>query len=408
MPSLLLSVLSLGNIILSAAIVIVSFSLFLYLVAHNHRNSVARSFSALLAFLAIVYVGDMFLQRVSMDPGGAFGDAVIWLKFKWLGIAFIPACYLHFSDAVLRATHAPSRFRRVAIVFSYGVSLLFLVLVALSDLVVRDGFFFPQAAQFKGGPLFPLFALFFFALTGWGFYNLRSARERTLTPTTHRRMTYLAAAFLAPAFGVFPYLIFASFPAELSPWLLLLVTLIGKMGIGTMIVVMAYTVAYQGALSPDRIIKHDLIHFLLRGPLVATAVMGLMLSVPNVERWIGLSRETVMYALVIAAIVVLELAINLGKPFIDLFVFWGDRDELTRIQQIDRRLLTTRAICASCSRTSSRPRAISCACGPALSWRRTTGSGGSRAALGPRESLRQFLGTEDLFEVIGADGETGE
>ncbi len=404
MYNFFLSALSLGNIILSSAIVIVSFSLFLYLFANNYRNSVARSFSMLLVFISIVYVGDIFLQRVSMDSAGVFTDAVIWLKFKWLGIAFIPACYLHFSDAVLRATHTFSRLRRAAIAGSYLISSVILVLVALTDLVVRDGFFFPQATQFTGGPLFPLFAIFFFALTVWGFYNLRSARRRTLTPTTRRRMSYLAAAFLAPAFGVFPYLIFASFPAEFSPPLLLLVTLVGKMGIGTMIVVMAYTVAYQGALSPDRIVKHNLIHYLLRGPLVATAVTGLMLALPSVERWLGLSRETIMFATVIAAIVVLELAINLGKPFIDLVIFWGDRDELERIQELDKRLLTTsdlrqlleNILAATCDLLRVQTGFV--VAPDDAQWR-------IEAALGPRDNLRQFLGATDLFQIVGGENE---
>src|SRR5512142_2668727 len=110
MFNLFISAVSLGNIILSSAIIIVSFSLFLYLTANNWRNSVARTFSALLAFVTIVFIGDVFLLRVD-----TFADAVTWLKLKWLGIAFIPAGYLHFSDAVLRATHAYSRPRRVAI-----------------------------------------------------------------------------------------------------------------------------------------------------------------------------------------------------------------------------------------------------------------------------------------------------
>lgn len=402
MFNIFISVVSLGNIILSSAIIIVSFSLFLYLTANNWRNSVARTFSALLAFVTIVYIGDVFLLRVD-----TFADAVTWLKLKWLGIAFIPAGYLHFSDAVLRATHAYSRLRRVAIAVSYLVSAVFLLLVALTDLVVRDGFYFPQATQFSGGPLFPLFGIFFFALTGWGFYNLRTARRRTLTPTTRRRMVYLAAAFLAPALGVFPYLIIASFPAEFSPSLLLLITLVGKMGIGTMIVVMAYTVAYQGALSPDRIIKHNLIHYLLRGPLVATAVVGLMLSVPSVERWLGLSRETVLFATVIAAIVTLELAINLGKPFIDKVIFWGDRDELERIQEIDKRLLTTsdlrqlleNILAALCDLLRVQSGFV--VAPDDKQWR-------IEAAVGPRENLRQFLTSIDLFEVVGKEDEQGE
>src|SRR5512147_728605 len=109
MFNFIVSFLALGNIIFSSAIIIVASSLFLYLFTNNFRSSVARSFSSLLAFLTIIYIGDVFLQRVD-----TFADAVIWLKFKWLGIAFIPSAYLHFSDAVLRSTHAYSRLRRIA------------------------------------------------------------------------------------------------------------------------------------------------------------------------------------------------------------------------------------------------------------------------------------------------------
>jgi hypothetical protein len=335
--NLVVPVLALGNIIFSAAIIIFSFSLFLYLFANNFRNSVARAFSGLLAFLTIIYIGDVFLQRVE-----TFADAAVWLRFKWIGLAFIPAAYLHFSDALLRSTNAYSRRRRIAVALAYLTSGVFLLLVAFTDLIVQGGFFIPwQIAQFDAGPLFPLFSIFFFALTGWGFVNIRRARTRCLTPTTRRRMTYLEIAFFAPALGVFPYLILTSFPATFSPPLVLLIALVTKIGIAVMITVMAYTVAYQGALSPDRVIKHNLIHYLLRGPLVATAVVALMFFVSTVERWFGLTRETLWYAVAIGAIVTLELAINLAKPWIDRVLFWDDREDLERIQEIDKRLLTT-------------------------------------------------------------------
>jgi hypothetical protein len=335
--NVLLAFLALGNIIFSAAIIIVSFSLFLYLLTHNFRNTVARAFSGLLAILTIIYIGDVFLQRVE-----TFADATVWLRFKWIGLAFIPAAYLHFSDTLLRSTNAYSRRRRVAVALAYLTSGVFLLLVAFTDWMVQGGFFIPwQIAQFDAGPLFPLFSLFFFALTGWGFVNIRRARTRCLTPTTRRRMTYLEIAFFAPALGVFPYLILTSFPATFSAPLVLAIALLTKVGIAVMITVMAYTVAYQGALLPDRIIKHNLMHYLLRGPLVATAVVGLMFFVSSVERWFGLTRETLWYAVVIGAIVTLELAINLAKPWIDRLLFWDDREDLERIQEIDRRLLTT-------------------------------------------------------------------
>ncbi len=398
MLNLLLSILSLGNIIFSSAIIIVALSLFLYLLANNFRNSVARSFSGLLAFLTIIYTGDVFLQRVE-----TFADAVVWLKFKWIGIAFVPAIYLHFSDALLRSTNAYSRRRRLAVALSYLTSGAFLLLVTLTDLVVRDGFFFPQAAQFQAGVLFPLFAIFFFALTVWGFYNIRKAYKRCLTSTTRRRMTYLAAAFFAPALGAFPYLIIASFPAEFSPPLLLLLNLLAKIGIALMIIVMAYTVAYQGALAPDRVVKHNLIHYLLRGPLVATAVVGLMLSVPTVERWLGLTRETILFATVIGAIVTLELAINLAKPWIDKIIFWGDREDLERIQEIDKRLLTTsdlrqlleNILSATCDLLQVQTGFVVAP---------EDGEWKIETATGPRELVRQFLGAKNLTQLVGEGG----
>lgn len=397
MFNLVISFLSLSNIILSSAIIIVAFSLFLYLFANSFHNSVARSFSGLLAFLTIIYVGDVFLQRVDMATDSA--NAILWLKFKWLGIAFIPATYMHFSDALLRSTNAYSRRRRFAVMLSYLASAIFLVLVAFTDLIVHGGFFTQVAAQFEAGPLFFLFAIFFFALTAWGVYNIRKARRRCLTPTTRRRMTYLGAAFIAPALGVFPYLIVTSFPAEISPPLLLLVNLITKIGVGLMIVVMAYTVAYQGALSPDRVIKHNLIHYLLRGPLVATAVAGLLLSVPTVEQWLGLTRETLLFATVIGAIVILELTINLAKPWIDRIIFWGDREDLERIQEIDRRLLTTsdlrqlleNILSATCDLLQIQTGFVAA---PA------NGEWKIESATGSREVIRNFLASTNLTELV--------
>jgi hypothetical protein len=393
MFNFIVSFLSLGNLILSAAIIIISFSLLLYLTANNFRNSVARSFSALLAFIAIIYVGDVFLSRVE-----TFELATVWLKFKWIGIAFIPAEYLHFSDAVLRSTGAISARRRLATILGYVASAIFLFLVVLTDLVVRGGFYISQTAQFAAGPMFPLFAIYFFTLTFWGWYNLRKARRRVLTSTTQRRLDYLATAFLAPALGVFPYLIIASFPGGFTLPILLTLTLIAKTGVGIMITVMAYTVAYQGALSPDRIVKHNLVHFLLRGPLVATVVVGLMLLSPTIERWLNLSRETILFSMVIVSIVVLELVINLAKPWLDKVIFWSDREELERIQEIDKRLFTTsdlrqlleNILSATCDLLRVQFGFIIAPTGDA--WRIET-------VVGTREHVRAFLATVDLDAI---------
>ena len=61
----LLGVLARLNLVLSSATVIVAVSLLAYLLAHNFRNKVARAFCLVLAFVSIVYAGDVFLDAVS-------------------------------------------------------------------------------------------------------------------------------------------------------------------------------------------------------------------------------------------------------------------------------------------------------------------------------------------------------
>jgi hypothetical protein len=119
------------------------------------------------------------------------------------------------------------------------------------------------------------------------------------------------------------------------------VLFIGNVGIALMIVVMAYSVAYFGVLTPDRVVRHRLVHFLLRGPLVATIVIFIIMAMPETPRILGLPRDMVLTTSIVAVIVLAQLAINMVKPAIDRVVFRKDRVEIEWIQELDRRLLTT-------------------------------------------------------------------
>ena len=330
------SILVFANLILSSAIVIIAFSLLVYIVTHNLRSAVARSFCALITFVTVVYIGDVALPRIE-----TLEAAIPWLRFQWLGIAFVPAAYLHFSDALLRTTNLTSPWRRRAVLASYVISALLFGLAVSTDLLVHDGRHLPQISHLAAGPLFWIFALYFLLTVAWGAQNIRRARQRCLTSTSRRRMTYLAMAFAAPGLGVFPYLVAASMSPYSAPGIVLLLSLVGNVGVSVMIVVMAYSVAYFGVLTPDRVIKHSLIHYLLRGPFVATCVIIVMLSVPQVERIFGLPRDTVLIFALVGLIIVLQLFINLAKPFIDRLIYRQDREEITWIQELDKRLLTT-------------------------------------------------------------------
>ncbi|MCK4471476.1 MAG: hypothetical protein KAW49_06775, partial [Anaerolineae bacterium] len=91
--------LELINVVLLSGIVIVSSALLLYLIVYSPRNNVARSFAMLLVCVLVAYFVDLALFGVEdLDA------AIPWLRFQWVGIAFTPAAYLSFSNALLITT----------------------------------------------------------------------------------------------------------------------------------------------------------------------------------------------------------------------------------------------------------------------------------------------------------------
>lgn len=329
-------ILSFGNLIFSSAIVITAFALLGYTVTRNYRSEVIRTFSVLLVCVLIVSGADIIIPRVESFPA-----VLVWLRVQWIGIALAPAGYQHFSDAVLRTTRHFSARRRLLVAASYVCSLILVYLALFTDTLVFNGDFSPPVTHLRAGPLFPLFVVYFFSTVTYGAWNVIRARSRCLTPASRRRMAYLIGSFAAPGLGVFPYLLTSGLIGRLSPGTILLLNMAANLAVGTMLVVMAYAVTYLGVLSSDRIIKHDLIHYLLRGPLVGIVVIVVMLVIPRVELILGLPRDTALIFAVVGVIVLGQLAVNAAKPWIDRLLYPEDREEIAWIQTLDRRLLTT-------------------------------------------------------------------
>jgi hypothetical protein len=331
----MLAVLLLANQILSAAVLITSFSLVIYILRHNLRSAVGRAFCILLTFVMVVYLGDAATLGVTSPA-----SVSIWLRFQWVGIAFVPAVYLQFSDALLNVTSSVSKWRRLAVWLSYLASGMTLLLVVWTPWVVQDDVLLAPVSRLRAGPLFWVFTLYFFATVFGGAVNTNLARRRCLTSTSRRRMAYLTASFAAPALGVFPYMLLTTLPASLTSTLLMSILLLGNVGILLMIVVMAYTVAYFGAFNPDRVIKYSLIEYLLRGPLVASLVLVILATVPRIESLLGLPSTLVTWGAAVSTIILMQMAVNLARPFLNRLVYRKDLEEISWLQLLDQRLLT--------------------------------------------------------------------
>jgi hypothetical protein len=326
----------LANVILSSCVVIFSCALILYIAIYNFRNHVARSFAGLLTCVMLTYFADLALFGVQ-DAS----VAVPWLRFQWVGIAFIPSVYLDFSNALLVTTGARSKMRDVSVHVSYVLSLFLLLAAAFSDWVVYGVAMTHGANHMLPGDLFPFFVLYFFAAVGWGVANVLWARRRCLTSTSRRRLAYLMATFAAPAAGVFPYLLLAGWPTyapSLALWLLLV---LGNVAISLMLVLLAYSVTFFGALIPDRAVKRRLARFLLRGPFLAILLVVVILVTLQAGGWLGLPNNRLMFFGVVGLVLLMQFVIDLTKPWLDRMLYRQDHAEIAWLQQLSSRLLTT-------------------------------------------------------------------
>ena len=330
-----LSVLEIGNQIFSAAILILSFSLFVYVLTFNLHSKVGRAFAALLLGVVIVYSGDVVLPQVDW--------AESWLRFQWLGIALVPAAYLHFSRSVLLAVWLrPDRFRwRWIIRGAYTASLAFALLALFTNILVQSPSGEMPVSNLRPGPLFPLFTLYFIIATLSGGWNLLLARSHVRTHTARRRLTYLLWSFVAPAVGVFPYLILASSAGRARPEMVLILASIANVAVGVMLVAMAYSVAYYGVFAPDRVVKRQLLYFILRGPVVASIVVALIFTVPKVEAILGLPPDTALTFFVVITIVLAQIILYLAQPWIDHFLYRNEMEEVAWLRTLETRLMTS-------------------------------------------------------------------
>jgi hypothetical protein len=121
------------NQILTAGIAITAFSLFLYALSFNLRDRVARSFAIILLCVVVVFTTEA-LQNKDVPNWGID----LLLRLQWIGIVFLPASYLHLSDALLVTAGRPSRGRRRAVVrIMYLISSIFLLFLSTGHLVGR-------------------------------------------------------------------------------------------------------------------------------------------------------------------------------------------------------------------------------------------------------------------------------
>jgi hypothetical protein len=323
------------NEVLTAATVIIAASMLLYNLSHGPRDRVTRASSVLLGCVSAIYIGDV-LVAISRAPQ----TIETLLRLEWLGIAFAPAALFHLSDALLATTGLRSRGRRRRIVrLLYAFAALFFALACTTDLIVRDLLMQPLEIM-QAGALFPLFVVYFVIASLFAFNNVLRARRRCLTRATYRRMTYLLFALVTPMAGVFPFSLLFPNAAEADAKLIWLLINIGNLGIVLMLAFMAYPLAFFGPKKPDRMIKAELLSFMLRGPITGIAVLVVILYVPRLSVF-GIPSGALMPFVAVATVMGLQWLFTLAIPIIEQkLIYTDDQEQARQLQALSQHLLT--------------------------------------------------------------------
>ena len=337
MGSLSVSVLRTLNDILTAGIAITAFSLLVYALSLNLRDRVTRSFVIILMCVVVVFVGEA-LGSVAQAPA----QLEFWMRFQWLGIIFLPSGYLHLSDALLATTGRPSRGRRRFFVrLAYLLSLGFLVTLPfpllVGDLVQGTS----PVPHFQRTWFTWVFTACYAVGIGFSFYNLWRALKRTVTRASRRRMIYLLVGALAPALGSYPYLLFGFGFAAQHPLIFWLAVTFSNLLVSALLVLMAYAVAFFGVSWPDRVVRRRLLKWVMRGPVTASAVLGITTVVRRLSLTLGVDASAAIPMIMVTSILIFEHLITLAAPRWELWLFpKRDRADLELLQTLDERLLT--------------------------------------------------------------------
>lgn len=382
------------NTLVSQAILVVTFSLLFYITTRNWRNAVVRATALLLVGVVIVFSGDVLIDRASRSDTRQF-----LLRAQWLGIVLVPAAYLHLSDALLTSVGLQSLRRQRVVIGGYFAAALFFTLAAGTDLLVRSGAAIGPVQHLRAGPFFALFAIWFGVVTVGGLYNIYRARKLHTTPAARRRITYLGLSFLAPGLGVFPYLIVAGFASALPAWLVLTLAIITNIGVGALILVLAYSVAYQGVLLPDRVVKQDFIRWLLVGPFVGLVVVFCFQVLPLFENVLGLPRDTIVIFGIMMFTVVVPNLIDYLRPRLENLLLWQDREQLQLLRHFDRKAFTRTDLRRLLENT------LVTICGAMRAERGFVAAperDGAmvKASVGPRHEIKRFFAQHRLVELL--------
>lgn len=313
---------------------VVTFSLWAYLIIRSRGIAVARALMVLLFGVVTTVTADVLIRQAR--------DSVILeiiLRGSWIGIMLVPAGMLDMALALAAQLRVLPK-RRWVIVTNYLVALLFAVIALTTDWLVSMPLRSVLVPTLTPQPLFAIVAVYAFALVTVAWIILWRVRAAALTPSLRRRLGYMIAGWYGAVLLSFPVL--SLLPAEY-----MLPEQIG-LGLATLaapvaaifMLITIYSATFVGSSQPDRIIKHDFLRWWLYGPFVGVSIVLFLQTVPVFARISRLPEETWAVFGIMTMTVIMPIIVNLIRPYLDVLVYAGDEEEMASLRSLPRNTFT--------------------------------------------------------------------
>jgi len=214
-----------------------------------------------------------------------------------------------------------------------------LLLAAFTDVLIEP-IAVDENISLRAGTVFPIYGLFFVIVNGIALLNVERARRRCRTRSTKRRMGYLEFALLTPAIGILPYSVLLGPGQEFTLPALALVNLANFIVV-LMILFLAFPLSYFGSDVPERVVKTELLRFMLRGPATGLLALFIMTFTDPTSNTLGLPGHMFMPFATVAIILLWQWMIDLNLPWLERRLIYSDQedDQTLKLQELSDKYL---------------------------------------------------------------------
>ena len=320
------------NEVLTAAVAMTAFSVFLFSLQFlKRKQKLAFALVPLLLCVTLIYSAD------ALETMAVGRDAkLVWQMIHWTGFVILPSACLNFSLVLLDMTGRDrSRVSSFFVAVNYLLSLIFVVLLWKGKLFSGIRVITDIGTTMIHSDLTFLFWIFFTVDLLYTFRFLGMAYSRTRTQASRRRMIYLIAGVLGIVIGTFPLLLFGSgLLISQYPMIFWSLSVICNAVVTLMVLLLGYSTATFSVSWSDRFTRLQMIEWMLRGPVTASLTLWVVTMINRSGDVFGLNIAGANTLATVVSVILLEYLVGLAMPRIQQSSLVGlGREEYTIFQE---------------------------------------------------------------------------